>query len=53
MHLARFPRISLDHFPTPLEKQETLSRRLHGPTIYIKRDDCTGLVSQWQQDAKV
>ena len=43
MPLSAFPRVSLAHTPTPLEKMENLSRHLGGPTLYIKRDDCTGL----------
>lgn len=43
MHLARFPRIRLGHFPTPLEPLERLTKELGGPEIWIKRDDCTGL----------
>ena len=43
MNLARFPRIRLGHFPTPLEPMENLSRHLGGPKLWIKRDDCTGL----------
>jgi len=41
--LARFPRVTLAHLPTPLEHLPRLSRFLGGPDIYIKRDDCTGL----------
>ena len=43
MHLARFPRVSLAHLPTPLERLDRLTRELGGPEIWIKRDDCTGL----------
>ena len=43
MHLARFPRLSLAHLPTPLERMDRLSAELGGPEIWIKRDDCTGL----------
>ena len=43
MNLARFPRIRLGHFPTPLEPMQRLSALLGGPEIWIKRDDCTGL----------
>ena len=39
MHLARFPRVSLGHFPTPLEPLDNLSKLLGGPKIWIKRDD--------------
>ena len=38
-------RIALGHFPTPIEKLERLSRHLGGPTIYVKRDDQTGLAT--------
>lgn len=43
MNLARFPRIRLGHFPTPLELMPRLTSLLGGPEIWIKRDDCTGL----------
>lgn len=35
--------IPLGHWPTPLEPLRRLSRELGGPTIWVKRDDCTGL----------
>ena len=41
MHLARFPRVRMFPAPTPLERLDNLSRRLNGPEIWIKRDDCT------------
>lgn len=40
---ARFPRTSLCHQPTPIEPLPRLSAYLGGPSIFIKRDDCTGL----------
>lgn len=43
MRLQDAPRIKLAHLPTPLEHLPNLSRRLGGPVIYMKRDDCTGL----------
>ncbi|WP_376095866.1 D-cysteine desulfhydrase [Roseomonas sp. CCTCC AB2023176] len=47
MNLARFPRIRLGHMPTPLEPMERLTKHLFpngdGPTLWIKRDDATGL----------
>jgi L-cysteate sulfo-lyase len=43
LDIARFPRIRLGHFPTPLEPMDHLSRLLGGPRLWIKRDDCTGL----------
>src|SRR5579863_9838890 len=43
MHLSKHPRIRLGHLNTPLEPMPRLSELLGGPTLYIKRDDCTGL----------
>ena len=43
LDLDRFPRVALCHQPTPIEALPRLSEVLGGPTIYIKRDDCTGL----------
>lgn len=43
MHLAGYPRVRLGHFPTPLEPLPNLTRYLGGPSLYVKRDDCTGL----------
>jgi 1-aminocyclopropane-1-carboxylate deaminase/D-cysteine desulfhydrase-like pyridoxal-dependent ACC family enzyme len=40
----RLPRILLAHLPTPLEELQRFTRRLEGPRIFIKRDDCTGLL---------
>ncbi len=36
--LARFPRVDLGHWPTPLERAKRLPGR-----IWLKRDDCSGL----------
>jgi L-cysteate sulfo-lyase len=41
--LARVPRVTLAHLPTPLERLNRLSQHLGGPTLFVKRDDCTGL----------
>ena len=41
--IDRVPRFALAHLPTPLEPLRNLSEKLGGPTIWIKRDDCTGL----------
>ena len=41
--IDRLPRVSLAHLPTPLEPLPRFSAALGGPTIWIKRDDCTGL----------
>jgi L-cysteate sulfo-lyase len=43
MLLARYPRVRLVHAPTPLEPMHKLGRHLGGPTLWVKRDDCTGL----------
>ena len=53
MHLARFPRIQLGHFPTPLEKLPRLTKALGGPNLYIKRDDCTGLATGGNKTRKL
>ena len=45
MHLSRFPRVKLCHAPTPLEPMPNLTRLLGGPTLWIKRDDCTGVAT--------
>jgi 1-aminocyclopropane-1-carboxylate deaminase/D-cysteine desulfhydrase-like pyridoxal-dependent ACC family enzyme len=42
--IARVPRFPLGHFPTTLEPAVRFSKILGGPEIWIKRDDCTGLV---------
>lgn len=39
--LASFPRVSVAHKPTPLERLANLSADL-GASIFVKRDDCTG-----------
>ncbi len=53
MHLARFPRVRLGHFPTPLEAMPGLSKALGGPNLFIKRDDCTGLASGGNKTRKL
>jgi 1-aminocyclopropane-1-carboxylate deaminase/D-cysteine desulfhydrase-like pyridoxal-dependent ACC family enzyme len=42
--IARLPRVPLAHLPTPLEEVPRFARRLEGPRVFIKRDDCTGLL---------
>ena len=44
--IARVPRISLAHLPTPLELLPRFSKAVsaNGPRVWIKRDDCTGLL---------
>src|SRR5436853_2275953 len=41
---ARLPRVPLAHLPTPLEEAVRFGRRLEGPRIFLKRDDCTGML---------
>jgi len=41
--LGSLPRVRLANLPTPLEEAPRLSEYLHGPRIWIKRDDLTGL----------
>lgn len=41
--LARLPRVTLAALPTPLDACPRLTASLGGPTIMVKRDDCTGL----------
>jgi len=41
--LDAIPRIPLSHLPTPLEEMKGVSRKLEGVTLYVKRDDQTGL----------
>lgn len=43
--LAKIPRVTLAHLPTPLEPMDRLSEHLGGPRIWVKRDDCTGLAT--------
>ena len=39
----RFERVPLAMTPTPLEPMPRMTGHLGGPTLYVKRDDCTGL----------
>jgi L-cysteate sulfo-lyase len=41
---TRLPRVPLAHLPTPLEEAKRFSQQLEGPRVFIKRDDCTGLL---------
>ncbi len=41
---GRLPRVPLAHLPTPLEEVPRFARRLEGPRVFIKRDDCTGML---------
>ncbi len=53
MHLSRFPRVSLAHLPTALERLPNLSTALGGPQIWVKRDDCTGLATGGNKTRKL
>ncbi|MGS2721356.1 D-cysteine desulfhydrase [Paraglaciecola aestuariivivens] len=50
--LHSFPRVSLGHGPTPLEKLPRLSAHL-GVNIWVKRDDCTGLAGGGNKTRKL
>jgi L-cysteate sulfo-lyase len=53
LQLDRFPRVRLGHLPTPLEPMARLSAHLGGPTLWIKRDDCTGLATGGNKTRKL
>jgi 1-aminocyclopropane-1-carboxylate deaminase/D-cysteine desulfhydrase-like pyridoxal-dependent ACC family enzyme len=42
--VARLPRVDLAHLPTPLEEVPRFADRVGGVRIFLKRDDCTGLL---------
>ncbi|MGD9030736.1 MAG: D-cysteine desulfhydrase family protein [Anaerolineae bacterium] len=39
------PRVTIAHLPTPLEPLPRLTALLHGPELWVKRDDQTGLAT--------
>src|ERR1700693_2549647 len=41
---SKLPRVQLAPLPTPLEEVKRFAARLKGPRLFIKRDDCTGMV---------
>ncbi len=41
--MPEFPRVTLAHAPTPLERMERLGAEIGLNNLYVKRDDCTGL----------
>ena len=41
---ARLPRVDLAHLPTPLEETPRFAEALGGVRVFVKRDDCTGLL---------
>jgi 1-aminocyclopropane-1-carboxylate deaminase/D-cysteine desulfhydrase-like pyridoxal-dependent ACC family enzyme len=42
--VTRLPRVDLAHLPTPLEEVPRFAERIGGVRIFLKRDDCTGLL---------
>jgi 1-aminocyclopropane-1-carboxylate deaminase/D-cysteine desulfhydrase-like pyridoxal-dependent ACC family enzyme len=42
--IAHLPRVPLAHLPTPLEEAPRFAQKIGGPRIFLKRDDCTGLL---------
>ena len=48
-----FPRTHLCHQPTPIEAMPRLSEMLGGPSLFIKRDDCTGLATGGNKTRKL
>src|SRR5271167_3903164 len=41
---GRLPRVDLAHLPTPLEEIPRFAERIGGARVFLKRDDCTGLL---------
>ena len=41
--LLKFPRVNLGIFPTPIHKLNNLEKRISHDSLWIKRDDLTGL----------
>jgi 1-aminocyclopropane-1-carboxylate deaminase/D-cysteine desulfhydrase-like pyridoxal-dependent ACC family enzyme len=42
--VSRLPRVDLAHLPTPLEEVPRFAERVGGVRVFLKRDDCTGLL---------
>lgn len=53
LDLDRFARVSLCHQPTPIEALPRLTERLGGPSLFVKRDDCTGLATGGNKTRKL
>jgi len=51
--MKRLPRIQFAHLPTRVEPLSRLSSILNGPSIYIKRDDQTGLAMGGNKSRKL
>jgi L-cysteate sulfo-lyase len=58
MHFSRFNPVRFAHLPTPLEPLPGLTEALtsesgSGPTLWVKRDDCTGLAGGGNKTRKL
>lgn len=51
--LGLFPRVNFCHQPTPIEALPRLSEHLGGPSLFVKRDDCTGLATGGNKTRKL
>jgi D-cysteine desulfhydrase family pyridoxal phosphate-dependent enzyme len=51
--LDALPRTSLGFFPTPIHPLPNLAARLNGPTLWVKRDDQTGLAAGGNKTRKL
>jgi D-cysteine desulfhydrase family pyridoxal phosphate-dependent enzyme len=51
--LNALPRTALGFFPTPIHPLPNLSTRLGGPTLWVKRDDQTGLATGGNKTRKL
>jgi len=47
------PRIRIAHLPTPVEPMLRLARLFHGPRLWVKRDDQTGLAGGGNKTRKL
>ena len=53
MNLSHLPRVPLIFLPTPIHPLPHLSKRLGGPTLWVKRDDQTGLATGGNKTRKL
>jgi D-cysteine desulfhydrase len=53
MNLVKFPRRRYTEGKTPIEKLENFSKKMGGPTVYIKRDDLLGLAGGGNKTRKL
>ncbi|MEX2355564.1 MAG: D-cysteine desulfhydrase family protein [Thermaerobacterales bacterium] len=51
--LARFPKIQLAHLPTPLHRLESFGSKIGHESLFIKRDDLTGLATGGNKTRKL